>query len=356
MTFHSPWAFALLVLVPLVVWWPSRRRHRPAIVFPAAGALASLPRGMRTHFMWVVPILRAVGLSLLIVAIARPQHGIGRMETSTDAIAIQVVIDRSGSMGQEMEFDGKYAQRLDVVKTVFREFALGNEKKGGKLKGRTQDLLGLITFARQAETVCPLVRDPGTLVDLADQIALARQQSEDGTAIGDGLSLAAARLKKAEEEFLARPENSGKSLNIKSKIVILFTDGNNNAGERAPLEAAQLAADWGIKVYTIAIGTKGGFAVQNIFGEKRRIPVRSDVDTRMLTKVAEMTGGQYNSADDADAIRRIYEQIDQLEKTTVETVQYTDYQEKFPPWAIGAGAALLLELLLSSVVLRRSPS
>lgn len=355
MTFHSPWAFVLLLLVPLVVWWPSRRRNRPAIVFPGVVSLASMPRGVRTRLLWIAPLLRGIGLSLLIVAIARPQHGIGRMETSTDAIAIQVVIDRSGSMGQEMEFDGKYAQRLEAVKTVFREFALGNEKAGGKLKGRPQDLLGLITFARQAETVCPLVRDPETLADLVDQIALARQQSEDGTAIGDGLALAAARLKKAEEEYLARPENDGKELNIKSKVVILFTDGNNNAGERAPLEAAQLAADWGIKVYTVAIGTKGGFAVQNIFGEKRRIPVRSDVDTRMLTKVAEMTGGQYNSADDADAMRRIYEQIDQLEKTTVETVQYTDYQEQFTPWAIGAGLSLLLELLLSSVVLRRSP-
>jgi Ca-activated chloride channel homolog len=355
MTFHSPWAFALLILVPFLIWRSCRRSRRAAIVFPSTLPLAGLPRGVRPRLMWLVPALRSLALSALIVALARPQFGVGRVQTSTDAVAIQVVIDRSGSMRQEMEYDGGIATRLEVVKSVLREFALGNKKTGGNLPGRPNDLIGLITFARQAETVCPLVKDPQTLVQLAETISLARNREEDGTAIGDGLSLGAARLKKAEEEFTSRPENAGKDLKIKSKIIILFTDGENNAGERAPTEAAELAAEWGIKVYPVAIGAGGGFQIIDFFGEKRRVPVRGSVDTRLLTSIAETTGGEAFSADDADAMRRMYEEIDRLEKTSVETVEYTDYQERFTPWAAAAGVLLLLELALGATILRRSP-
>ncbi|MGE3108417.1 MAG: VWA domain-containing protein [Phycisphaerales bacterium] len=355
MSFHSPWAFGLLVLVPVLAWWSARRGRRAAIVFPSALPLAEVPRGVRSRLTWLVPAMRSIGLSLLVVALARPQFGVGRVQTSTDAVAMQIVIDRSGSMRQEMEFDGGYATRLDVVKSVLREFALGNEAKGGHLKGRPNDLLGLVTFARQAETVCPLVRDPGTLVQLAETIPMARTREEDGTAIGDGLSLAAARLKKAEDEFLARPENAGKDLKIKTKLIILFTDGENNAGERSPEEAAELAAKWGIKVYTVGIGTGMSYQVIDFFGEKRRVPVRSSVDTRLLDRIAATTGGESFSADDADAMRRMYEEIDRLEKTSVETVEYTDYEERFESWAVAGGAVIALEAILGALVLRRVP-
>lgn len=356
MTFHSPWAFALFVLVPVVTWLSTRRSRRAAIVFPTTLTLAAIPRGVRTRFMWLVPMLRAAALSLLIVALSRPQFGVGRMQTSTDAVAIQVVIDRSASMQIEMQYDGDFAARLDVVKQAFREFALGNEKKGGKLAGRPNDLIGLVTFCRQAETVCPLVRDPSTLAQLVDAIAYANPRlQEDGTAIGDGLALAAARLKKAEEEFLSRPENAGKQLNIKSKIIILFTDGDNNAGERSPIEAADLAAQWGIKVYTVGIGAGIGYMRQDFFGEQRRVAVRGAINTRLLEQIADETGGKSYLADDAEALRTMYEEIDRLDKTSVETVEYMDYQEQFVPWAAAGGAALLLELLLSTLVFRRSP-
>ncbi len=355
MIFHSPWAFALLVVVPVLVWVSARRGRRGAIVFPSTVVLDGVPRGVRSRLMWLVPMSRAVGMSLLVVALARPQFGVGRVQTTTDAVAIQVVIDRSSSMRQEMEFDGRYATRLDVVKSVLREFAMGNTSSGGTLAGRPNDLMGLITFARQAETACPLVRDPATLTELVSTVPFARSREEDGTAIGDGLALAAARLRKAEEEFLARPENAGKELNIKSKIVILFTDGDNNAGERLPMEAAQLAAEWGIKVYTVAIGAGQGYQVIDFFGEKRRVPTRGTVDTKLLEEVASVTGGESYSADDAGAMRRMYEEIDRLEKTSVETVEYTDYQERFVPWALAGGSVLMLELVLVSMLLRRLP-
>jgi Ca-activated chloride channel homolog len=368
MQFAWPWAFLLLPLVPVAAWWPGRRRRRAAVSYPSVEPIRGIARGARARLLWLGPACRAAAMGLMVVALARPQHGVGRVETDTNAVAIQVVVDRSGSMGQEMEFDGQPSTRLDTVKRVLREFVEGNAKRGGELKGREQDIIGLITFARYAETVCPLVRDPKALIELSEQINLAQQRWEDGTSIGDALALAAARLRRAEDELASRanpgngaaPKPPGGSdnqgLKIKSKIIVLFTDGANNAGERAPLEAAKLAADWGIKVYPIAIGT--GTTYQTLrdpfFGE-RRIRVPSDVDTKMLSEMARITGGVYHSADDAQAIRDMYAEIDRLEKTSVEMVQYIDYQEKFTPWAAGGGALLMMEVLLGTVLLRRMP-
>jgi Ca-activated chloride channel family protein len=355
MHFASPWAFTLLALIPPAIWWATRPRRRAAVRYSALAPLNAIPRGWRTHAARLLPLVRAASLAVLIVALARPQHGIGRIETSTEAVALQVVIDRSGSMGQEMEFDGQPSTRLDTVKRVLREFVAGNEKSGGKLKGRRQDVLGLVTFARYAETVCPPVRDPEAVADLADAIKLASQRWEDGTAIGDGLALAAARLERIDEELKARPENVGKDLTVKSKVIILFTDGANNAGEKSPIEAANLAAKWGIKVYPIAIGTGPSYQVfRSPFGDQR-LQVPSDVDTRTLSEIARITGGVYHSADDSAALREIYQEIDRLEKTSIDTVQYTDYEERFTPWAAAGLGALLLELVLRSIVFRRTP-
>lgn len=356
MHFASPWAFLLLPVVLGAAWWSGRARRAGAVRYPSIEPVRGIPRGVRARLLWTGPLCRAAAMILMVVALARPQHGVGRIETDTDAVAIQVVVDRSGSMGQEMEFDGQQSTRLDTVKTVLTEFVLGNAKRGGELKGREQDIIGLITFARYAETVCPLVRDPQTLVELSDQISLAQQRWEDGTSIGDALSLAAARLKRAEDDLESRPDAKSKGLKIKSKIVVLFTDGANNAGERSPLEAAKLAADWGIKVYPIAIGTGTTYqTLRDPFFGDRKIRVPSDVDTTTLSEIARITGGVYHSADDAQAIRDIYAEIDRLEKTNVETVQYIDYQEKFAPWGAAGGALLAFEVLLGTVLLRRIP-
>lgn len=356
MEFESPWAFGLIVLAPLVWWWSQRRRGRGAVTFSSSGLVERASGGWRVVGSKLAPWMRVAALILLATALARPRHGVGRVETMAEAVAMQIVVDRSGSMRLEMENDGTLSTRLDVVKRVLREFVLGNEAQGGELKGRRNDLIGMITFARAAETVCPLVRDPETLAELADTVEMVTERSEDGTAIGDGVSLAAARLQRAEEELAARQDGKGGgTTRIKSKVIVLFTDGENNAGERTPQEAAELAAEWGIKVYTIGIGM--GMAYQTIETPigRQRVPVSGGADPRVLRSIAERTGGMYREATDAGSLREIYAEIDRLEKTSVETVAYTDYEERFTWWAAASAAVLALEMALGTLVFRRTP-
>ena len=352
---HSPWALALVALVPPALWIAGRRRRAAAHpLLPTVAQMPRLARSARQRLMWTPPVLRAAALVLLAVAIARPREGLGHVQTSTDAVAVQVVIDRSGSMRYEMEIDGQLKSRLEVVKRVLKDFLTGN---GRDLPGRASDLIGLVTFAKFAETACPLVRDPKAVSDLAQALEPAMQNIEDGTAIGDGLSLAAARLHTAEQEMKSRFDASDPDqVRINSKIIILLTDGEQNAGEKLPDEAAAIAKDWGIRVYTIGIGA-GAYAYETVrdpfFGE-RRVRVPSTVNEESLRSIADTTGGKYFRAQDGEALRAIYREIDQLEKTTVRTVEYTAYAEEFRPWALGAASLVLLEGVLSGLWLRRT--
>lgn len=353
---ESPWALALLPVLAII--WAGLRllpRTRTAAAMSTTATAEALPRTLRQRLLWVPPVLSWLGLGLLCIALARPQVGIGRVETSSDAIAIQLVVDRSGSMNQYMELDGALVSRIDAVKRVLREFLLGD---GRELKGRDSDLVGLVIFARYAETACPLVRDAATVSQFVGAVPIAQARFEDGTAIGDGLALAAARLKRAEDELANRARagsGQGADLRIKSKIIILLTDGDNNAGEADPLAAAQLAAEWGIKVYTIGIGA--GATSYQVFrtplGEQR-VPVQNNMDERVLKQIAEVTGGLYHRAQDGDALRRVYAEIDKLEKSNIRTVEYTDWQERFHLPAIPGACALVLGLALSATWLRRN--
>lgn len=349
MRFESPLALTLLI-IPLALMFV-RLRKPASVALPAAALGEPLPKTLRQRLLWLPRVLALVGTMTLIVALARPQMGSGKEITSTDAVAIQLVVDRSGSMAAPMSLDGQNMNRLDVVKRVLRGFLLGD---GKQLKGRPADLIGLVQFAGFADTKCPMVRDHRTLQQLADSIALAQQRFEDGTAIGDGLALAAARLRTAEHDLKSRhTDKSGDDFRIKSKVIILLTDGDNNRGEHDPLEAAKLAAEWGIKVYTIGIGS-GEQILRSPFGD-RRMPFPAEVDDKTLTAIAEATGGKYWRADNGAALREIYAEIDRLEKSHVKTLDYVDYQEAFTPWAIAGAALLALQALLGSTVLRRTP-
>lgn len=352
-TFAAPWALVLLVVpLALTLWRP--RKREVALPLPMGPAGLDVPRSLRQRLMYVPGALQVLGACLLIVALARPQLAEGRVRTTTEAIAIQLVVDRSASMQRQMDYDGAIKTRMEVVKSVLHDFLLGD---GRGLAGRESDLIGLISFARFAETNCPLIRDPRTVVQLVDAIELAQQRYEDGTAIGDGLALAAARLRTAEQEIRARDSNDpgDESFSLKSKVIVLLTDGDNNAGERAPIESAQLAADWGIRVYTIGVGGPGFQIVRTPFGEQR-VPVGNEIDEETLGNIATMTGGKYWRATDAQSLRQIAAEIDRLERSEVRTVDAIDYVELFAgPAAIGA-AALAARALLAGLLLRRLPA
>jgi Ca-activated chloride channel family protein len=264
-----------------------------------------------------------------------------------------MVIDRSSSMSAEMDYRGMRLDRLDVVKKVFEEFLMGN---GEELEGRPNDLVGMVAFARYADTMAPLTLGHGALLRFLDQVSIVKRREEDGTAIGDALALAAARLKTAEEDLSKyADETGGKEYEIKSKIIILLTDGQNNYGKRTPEQAAELAAEWGIKVYTIGVGGDEGVStVRTLFGNFK-VPTGTRVDTRPLQRVADMTGGIFRMADDDKSLREVYAEIDRLEKSDIESVRYIDYKELFVPFGIAALCLILLEALLSATVFRRIP-
>lgn len=347
--FAWPWVFALLVLAPLTIWKPWQGR-RGGLMHTQPALLSVIGQSWRTRLGFMPAFFRLGAVTLLIVALARPQEIIGEVRTSTEGVAIELVVDRSSSMEQPMAFDRQSLSRLEVVKRVAREFVLGNEKASPPLRGRAGDLVGLVAFAGFADTICPLVRGHAALDHLLAQIQTAQFRGEDGTAIGDALLLAAARLKDAEEGIRrsVKPGDSPPDFTIASKVIILLTDGQNN-GERDPMQAAQLAADWGIRIYTIGIGdgAADASAFPSIFS-------RQGVDRDLLTRIARLTDGQYFAADDADALRRVYERIDSMEKTRIETEDLTDYRELFPPIAAWGLSLLAVETLLRTIVLRRT--
>ncbi len=267
-------------------------------------------------------------------------------------VAIEMVVDRSGSMGVEMEYGGERLTRLEAVKRVFEEFIYGNEDD---LPGRPNDLVGMVAFARYADTACPLTLAHGALARFLESVRLVERRSEDGTAIGDALALAAARLKTAEETLAQQMENQDKRYEIKSKVIILLTDGQNNYGERTPEQATQLAKEWGIKIYAIGVGgDEGATTIRTLFGNYK-VPGGPSVDVGALKAVAKATGGLFWLAEDTESLRKVYKEIDQLEKTEIESVRYVDYRELFTPFALLALATIAIEIVLSCTAFRRIP-
>ena len=352
MRFESPWAFAALVLVPLVLLYLAKRGGKGSMHFSSLKNAKGAGDSVRRRLSVLPLVLRVAAILLLIVALARPQMGREKVKDVTKGVAIEMVLDRSGSMGAEMEYGGGRLNRLEVVKRVFEEFVTGN---GRELEGRPNDLIGMIAFARYADTMAPLTLGHGALVRFLGSVDLVKRRSEDGTAIGDALALAAARLKTAEEEIAKYSDESGTEYDIKSKVIILLTDGQNNYGRRTPVEAAELARDWGIKVYTIGVGSGEGVTTVRTLLGSFKVPTGGGVDTKTLERIAEVTGGVFRIAEDEESLRAVYAEIDELEKSEIESVRYVDYREMFVPFAAAAMIALLLEAALASTIFRRIP-
>lgn len=375
MRFEFPWAFLLLPVIALSAWYSLRKRTTASLRFSAVKNAKKSGSSFRATLRLLPLGVRILALVLLTIGLARPQEGREQMRNVSKGIAIEMVVDRSGSMREEFDYEGARLSKLQAVKKIFGEFALGN---GRDLKGRPNDLIGIISFARYADTVCPLTLSHGALDPFIKSIHPATKE-EDGTSIGDAVALAAARLKTIEEQLKAsRPKpkqseniagsdssskgTSGESppipdtgYEIKSKVIILLTDGQNNMGKRSPEEAARLAKKWGIKVYAIGIGGSESYmTLQTPLGDYK-VPAGPGVDEATLKSLASETGGAFWMAESAGKLHEIYGKIDKLERSEIESTRYVDYAERFYPFALAALLALMLEQVLTSTVFRRIP-
>jgi len=321
MTFHSPsvWLLLLLLIVPL--FW-LRLRRRPAVVYSSLVIISRVRPSLALRGLGVVRLLRVLAIGLLVIALARPQLPDEQARVITDGIAIQLILDRSGSMrARDFSLDGKPANRMDASKRVIREFVEGK----GDLPGRPNDLIGLIAFARFADSACPLTLDHEHVLTTLEQTEFVLQREEDGTAIGDAIALGVERL----QQLTAKTEDRG-ARPPQSNVIILLTDGENNVGDIDPLTAASMAETFGIRVYTIGAGSLNGTAEVPIpMPDGRvitqRVPV--SIDERTLRAIAERTGGRYFRATDTDSLIDIYAEIDRLEKTRIEETRYVQFEE-----------------------------
>lgn len=352
MRFASPWVLIALLIIPVYLYFQLRRQKTPALHYSSTKLMLEAGFSWRQQFFHLPLFLRTAALILLIVGLARPQQGIEKVYDISHGIAIEMVIDRSSSMGEEMVINNRQTNRLEVVKQVFAEFVSGNDKQ---LEGRSNDLIGLITFARFPETACPLTLAHDALSNMMQHVQLVNRRDEDGTSIGDGIALAAARLQKADETLAKeRQEDPDSTYEIKSKIIILLTDGVHNSGSLTPLAAAELAKQWGIKIYTIGIGEDT--PTESVRGFFARLNQRGrGVDKKTLQEIAGTTGAIFRLADDAKGLRAIYKEIDQLEKSEIESVRYMDYAEYFRYFVLAALGLLVAETVLRSTVFRKIP-
>jgi Ca-activated chloride channel family protein len=334
-------------IVPAMIVHHRRGRGRAAVRFSSMRSLRRVPPTFRHRLRPVVPTLRVMAVVLLLVAFARPRKGDEVTEVATQGVAIQMVLDRSGSMVRyEMPYEGEWRTRLEVVQDVFKAFVLGD---GKDLPGRRNDLVGLTTFARYAEEECPLTLDHGSLAGFVDTLVAATGQ-ENMTAIGDGLYQAVLSLIIADD-YVRETYGREDEYRITSKVIILLTDGEWNAGEHSPREAARFAAENGIKIYTVAIaGGQDRERQAGILGAM----LRERIDTADIRRVAEITGGLYQEATDGESLRRIYEKIDALERSEFRET-FRRYDERYQLPALVALGALLLEILLACTWFRKIP-
>ncbi len=363
MSFHQPSVWFLLLLAALpVAWWRHRGgRRRSTVSFSSIGPLVAAGGSWATRLRWLVPALRTAAIAMLIVCVARPQKANEQTRVLTEGIAIQLVIDRSGSMlAKDFERNGRPVSRLETVKAVVRDFVAGSDR----LQGRPDDLIGLITFATYADSLAPLTLDHGFLLDAVDGTEVSASNEDRATAIGDAIALGVQRMAGLE------PGGPGAERRIKSKVMILLTDGESNAGDIDPITAAKMAAAFDVKVYTIGAGTDAGSALVSAIDPftgrtiQRRIPVSIDEET--LREIAAVAGGRYFRATDRESLQQVYEQIDELERTRIEQRHYTDYKEisvesvrlagvRLPPLLSVVIVLLALELILANTRFRTLP-
>lgn len=328
MVFANPtYLYLLLLLVPLIGWYIYKLHKSQASLQVSSSEAFQLPgtSSWKVYMRHLPFVLRMLAIALLIVVLARPQSTNSWQNSSTEGIDIVMAMDISTSMLAE---DLK-PNRLEAAKDVAASF----------INGRQNDNIGLVVFAAESFTQCPLTIDHGVLLNLFKDIQPGIIQ--DGTAIGLGLANAVSRIKDSQ---------------AKSKVIILLTDGVNNTGEIAPVTAAEIAKTFGIRVYTIGVGTQGEapYPIPTALGvQYQNVPV--EIDEQVLKQIASTTGGQYFRATDNSSLKEIYSEIDQLEKTKISVQEFSKKQEEYKNWALLVFALLLIEVLLRNTVLRNIP-
>lgn len=327
MTFHNPeYLFGLLLLIPVIYWYVKEMHKSDAsLQISSHRNLGMSPKSMKVKLLHLPFILRVLAIVLIIIAVARPQSSNSWKTENTEGIDIIISLDISGSMLAE-DFR---PNRLEASKSVANEFILS----------RPSDNIGLVLFAGKSFTQCPLTTDHAVLVNLFNSIQYG--MIEDGTAIGLGLANAVNRLRTSQ---------------AKSKVVILLTDGDNNRGDIAPVAAGELAQTYGIRVYTIGVGSRGmvNIPVQTPMGTQYQ-QIESMFDERPLQEIASMTGGKYFRATNNEKLRSIYQEIDQMEKTKINVKEYSKKYEQYFIFALAGLILLVAEILLRNAYLRKLP-
>ena len=351
--FQDPLWLLLLIPVLALGLWAARKRRRTAILYSDTGLLRSLPATWALRVKRLLPWMKLLGMAMVVAALARPQHGREEFRLRTEGVAIEMCIDHSGSMqALDFQLDGQRVDRLAVVKRVFRDFVAGN----GRLPGRPDDLIGLVDFGGFAEAKCPLTLDHGALLQVLDTIKIPELmrdaegrpldadlwQEDQQTALGDAVVLAVDRFK---------------NVKATSRVIILLTDGKQTAGVIEPADAAKAAKTYGIKIYSIGIGTNGEapFPQVDAFGRTRLVPVPVEMDEPTLRMLAEETGGRYFNAQDTAALEQVYAAINRLEKSPSEGRLYLEYREWYQYLMIPGLALIVLELVLACTRFRGLP-
>ncbi|MBT5469223.1 MAG: VWA domain-containing protein [Nitrospina sp.] len=327
--FEDPWLLLFFLIVPYLAI-KGKGKELASINYSSLEILQTV-RSAKVEFLSILPlVLRLLAVSLIVLALARPQEGQKSTEILSVGVDIMLALDTSGSM-QALDFikDEKRDTRLAMVKDVVSQF----------IENRPNDRMGMVVFGSEAYTQCPLTLDQGILQSFLSKLDIG--MAGDSTAIGSAIGIAVKRLKDLESD---------------SKLIILLTDGRNNAGNLPPLQAAQTAKAFGIKIHTIAVGTDGKapFLVNSIFGQ-RYVYQEVDIDEETLKEISEITGGQYFRATDLESLKAIYKQIDEMEKSEVKVIDHAEYTELFHYFLIPGLLLLVLEVVLSNTFMRRIP-
>lgn len=331
MVFKDPAILLIILLLPLLLFLVKRKHAESGFIFSSQDLVKELKPTLRLRLSASVIFLRVLALILIIIALARPQSVLEGSKSVSEGVDIVLALDTSTSMlAEDFKVGTKRVNRYDVVKEVVKEF----------IKKRKDDRIGMVAFAARAYTVCPLTTDYNWLYENLDRVRVG--MIEDATAIGSAIASSTNRLRTSK---------------TKSRIIILLTDGVNNAGTISPLIAAEAAKALKIKIYTIGVGTKGlvPYPFKDIYGRTvyRNIPI--EIDEEVLRRIAEITGGKYYRAQDTEELIKIYDEIDRLEKSNIEHFGYREYKELFYYFLIPGLIILAVEIFLSNTLFLKVP-